>query len=774
MLCLAAWRADGIPSLPWVPRSDWVNVQDHGVAGDGKTDDTAALQELFNGFGNGSILYFPQGTYRITATLSLIGPATGTVLIGHGRDTRLLWDGPADTPQHVFSESETGTVMLRIDGFAHGVRYEGFVLDGNRQADVGTWHRCTTRFETEILYRNIEFANFRKAGFLSQPEGGAHGDRFATAETVFQNVMFKDCGTGASFTSFNDYNYIFTGCGFSGCGTGIACIRGNFYVRNTHFDSSSIVDIRSHPEHASSIRRTTSLGSRAFVHHTSSVAPLTIEDCHIGGWPAGEPHGPEGCPVVQEGVSMLIFDTHFHDAPDNRPPVFARRQVVHSGCSTENGVPLFGALRGTSQQDHQREQQQMSLLIRELPGGKHPRSVLRPQTTFLKDKWPVAPVILDAKRDFGAAGDGRTDDTDAIRRAIDAAREHGANAMAYLPKGNYVVSETLRMEGADYTVGGAGYHTRLLWRGEAGGTILAVHNPNRLKLEHIMIGHHDGGKGENSIDILHTDTERSSMTYEGVFTFGLYQKKPFERGFSIRGLSRGSLVVLDRVQGNLRLTDCARAVIFSPVSYEGSLVIEGRARERDGFIGFQSRLATIVDGGLYLRDNQSVVISDFYMEQSDAGWAFSGSPELPPGRATIQFPKIHLNERISQPRPPVVITNYSGEICIGPGQFFGWPGAFTVEQRGEAALTLTLLGSKFYETMADWDLSPAVRFAQCGNINFGPYDRVGRRQPPPQLRGPGSGTADSSDAETRMVIRRGLDDLRRLGRLDLLLNHSRD
>lgn len=761
-----------IPVLDWVPRSDWINVQERGAVGDGVADDTATLQALCRDLESGQTLYFPPGTYRITGTLELTGPATGIALIGHGRMSRLWWDGADDAPRFPFGEDEEGVPMLKIDGLAHGARYEGLVFDGNHRADIGVWHVCNRRFETEVMYRHVAFLHLRKAGFLAQPEDGPHGDKFATAEVVFRNVLFKECAIGASFISFNDYNYTFDRCEFVRCGTGIKCIRGNFYVRNTHFRGSTVLDIRSHPEHASSIRRTTSYGSKAFVHHTSSVAPLTIEDSHIGGWPAGDPYGPVGVPVVNEGVSMLIFDSSFRDAPDERPPVFTRRNLIHSGCHTENDGPLIGASRGLSQPDRAQEQHLLSTLVRTLPEGRASRSTLTPQTRFMATEWTLPQVIFDAQHDFGAVGDGQTDDTLAIQRTIDAAREHGQNALAYLPKGNYILTETIRMEGADYVVSGAGFHTRLLWRGADDGTIWAVHHPRRLKLKHLMVGHHDAGLGSNAIDILHTDDGRSHMTYEEVFVFGLYQKKPFERGMVFRDLARHSLVVLDRVQGNLRFTNCARAIVFAPVSYEGSLVIEGTAPERDGFMGFQTRLSTVVDGGLHLRDNHSVVISDFYMEQSDAGWLFSGSPDLPPGRATLQFAKLHLNERLPEPPPPVQIDNYHGEIHIGPGQLFGWPAAFTFKQTGTAPLTLTLLGSKFYEAMADWDLSPQTRFAQWGNIHYGRFDRVSRMDPPPVRRRPDSDTEDTADEDARAAMRRALDDLRRLGQLDLMLQRA--
>ena len=50
---------------------------------------------------------------------------------------------------------------------------------------------------------------------------------------------------------------------------------------------------------------------------------------------------------------------------------------------------------------------------------------------------PDVPVVADLKRDFGAAGDGVTDDTEAFRQALvlNSSVAHGA---LYLPPGTYM------------------------------------------------------------------------------------------------------------------------------------------------------------------------------------------------------------------------------------------------------------------------------------------------------------------------------------------------
>ena len=61
---------------PFPPSSEWENVHALGVKGDGRTDDTTALQEAINSH---RVLYLPGGHYVVRDTLTL---KTDTVLIG--------------------------------------------------------------------------------------------------------------------------------------------------------------------------------------------------------------------------------------------------------------------------------------------------------------------------------------------------------------------------------------------------------------------------------------------------------------------------------------------------------------------------------------------------------------------------------------------------------------------------------------------------------------------------------------------------------------------
>ncbi len=66
-------------------------------------------------------------------------------------------------------------------------------------------------------------------------------------------------------------------------------------------------------------------------------------------------------------------------------------------------------------------------------------------------RWPDDAGVLDVKRDFGAKGDGRTDDTAALKKAIQTALKGDFRnpRMIYLPVGTYLISDALKARDND-------------------------------------------------------------------------------------------------------------------------------------------------------------------------------------------------------------------------------------------------------------------------------------------------------------------------------------
>ncbi|MBM3502024.1 MAG: hypothetical protein FJX74_25505, partial [Armatimonadetes bacterium] len=351
--------------------------------------------------------------------------------------------------------------------------------------------------------------------------------------------------------------------------------------------------------------------------------------------------------------------------------------------------------------------------------------------------------VFDAKADFGATGDGRTDDTDAIQAAIDAARDHGEGALAYLPSGYYVLTRSLQVGGGQYSFGGGGFLTRLLWRGPDGGTAIEVSDPQDITLADFTVGHHDSGPVNLACDIRQSSTGGPSrITYDGVFAYGMYQKQPDTQGILFDGLSPESVVHAIHVQGNLRFRNSARATILIANSYEGTVSIEGDRAERDGFLGFIMRLATLSAPTLHIRDNHSVVMSDFYNEQSDRHLVLEGKPGDPEGFVTIQGAKVHTFTQ----EPLLEVHGYAGRVLLGPNQLYIEPKEPRFIGTGDRPLELILAGHFLYEVTPQFELPPNAHLTLLENQGL---PNAGLERP-----------------QAMEAVSAALDDLRRLGEVD--------
>jgi hypothetical protein len=89
------------------------------------------------------------------------------------------------------------------------------------------------------------------------------------------------------------------------------------------------------------------------------------------------------------------------------------------------------------------------------------------------------PSWADAKRDYGAVGDGQNDDTAALQKALDALRrEDRTQFVLYVPAGTYRITHTLVLlrerhnEAKDISIIGEDpAQTVLLWDGPSGGVM---------------------------------------------------------------------------------------------------------------------------------------------------------------------------------------------------------------------------------------------------------------------------------------------------------------
>jgi len=635
-----------LPRLNWEERSDWLNVKTKfGAVGDGKADDTAAIQaaldSLKDGFGQPNTVYLPPGVYRITKTLSWRN-LYGKRLIGHGRDTRIVWDS---------SDPKATQVMFHSDGATAGVLFEGIIWDGAGKASTGILHASSTRYESAVVHRNELFINLGTG--IYSGEGADFPCKRATAEVLFDNCLFVNVGNGILFLGYNQLDNTVTNCGFYYCTSAIRNITGNVYVRDCHFEASREIDIYSHVGNNSALR-CTSVGSQRFLQNDDG---FVLQDCHVEGWKS-----PKGA-VVQTGSPFTIFDCTFTNPPSDAPPVMlssAEIPVILSNCKSEGTKGLLGL--------SQRSKTPIKPLL--IPAGQRGPAVTSARQTFFRSDVQVGGKVFDAKRDFGAKGDGKTDDTDAIMATIAAAREHGKGALAYLPNGQYLVKKTIEVTGEDYFVGGAGCcwdaGTAVRWAGPApaeGGEVAIFHvkNARNIKLAGLKVGSAYCDE-PGVISILHEGSDGPSLvTYDDVGGFTQF-----------RGLGRQDRVFIGVLFGIADFDNCQRATIlfeqFHPSrhpqskKFDTTLRVRGKDQSvpKDGFLGLLSFYNSQNPYDITVQDSQNLVISDYYTEQTWRVLLMEGNAGDTPGRVTMLCHKFH-GEHVDD---LVNVRNYNGGLYL--------------------------------------------------------------------------------------------------------------
>ncbi len=230
---------DGAPFQSVLPGEKHINVADYGAVGDGSTDDTAAIQDALNELscdfdtgvgGSPGTIYFPHGTYRITAPLVFLGSRSYgqkfySNTAANPGGAYFYWDGPSGADQSCFIFYGLCSSLI-----------EGFSFSTNQDDVRGLWIRSAQHLGYGGSSHNI----IRRCNF-----GGCSG-------TVPLYIAIGDAAPHANAGVQVDHQYIYD-CSSSGpvvnpnIGTFVKQLSGgntkNVYVYGgTHVFLSCILD----------------------------------------------------------------------------------------------------------------------------------------------------------------------------------------------------------------------------------------------------------------------------------------------------------------------------------------------------------------------------------------------------------------------------------------------------------------------------------------------------------------------------------------------------
>lgn len=236
----------------------WECPEYYGAAGDGVTDDTAAIQAAIDSVATsgGHIMLAPK-TYRITGPLELEGEIT---ISGAGRGSKY-----AGTPlqmSRIWLDHDDPTCAIWIKPGTRGVILKDFYLKGNKDTagattGKGIWIDGSTDTVVAYTLQSMTICDFKECGValydntymglfidchILYNEGyGVHASEPVSAwgpiQHRFYGCIIGNNGTADVYNDSNSFMAWFDGCTFCGnTTTGIYNSQGRVWVNKCYFE----------------------------------------------------------------------------------------------------------------------------------------------------------------------------------------------------------------------------------------------------------------------------------------------------------------------------------------------------------------------------------------------------------------------------------------------------------------------------------------------------------------------------------------------------------
>jgi hypothetical protein len=433
------------------PFPSWRDLRrDYGAKGDGKADDTAALQKALDDLvkhEKACVLYIPAGKYRLTQTVQTTRKAhtdcQGVAVIGADPSTTtLVWDGPED-----------GT-MVHWDAWYS--RIGRLTLDGAGRA--GTALLYGPAFSTYNETSDLVFRDAKSGLVFGEPKSNGQ------AENAVLRCRFLRCATGIQTVNWNSMDIWVWDSRFEDCGRGVHNVMGNWHVWQCLFLRSRKSDLSAQNLMAFSVVNNTSVGSRCFFDFSTGHtwgSPVSLTGNRVldptGDWAV----------LLDNAGPYLVVDNAFRLAGKARGVrlTWGDQTLVGNRYSKEDAVQERGRFRRIGD-----------------------KVVAMKDIADTLPTLPPTPPRHERKIIEVAAGSGGA----AIQQAIDeAAKLAGRRPVVHLPVGAYKIDGTLVIPaGCDVQLVGDGAGetaTRLNWAGSGDGVVLRLEGPSRATLRDFYI-----------------------------------------------------------------------------------------------------------------------------------------------------------------------------------------------------------------------------------------------------------------------------------------------
>ncbi|GGY20236.1 gluconolaconase [Massilia dura] len=393
--------------------------------GDGATDDTAALQAAIDKAANdeqGGIVFLPSGRYRLTRTLT-IPLAVRVYGVGATRPVFVL------APKTPGFQKGVANMVIFTGGDQYRVGKVPMPVPSAvpfspqdkpvRDANSSTFYSALSNVDFEIGAGNP----------------AAAAVRMHTAQ--HSNLSHIDFHTGSGLAGIYHVGNVGYNLRFYGGRYGILAEKTSpawqFTLMDSTFEGQRDAAIREHE------------AGLTMVNVEIRDTPVGVEiDRGYGDWLWGKDVRFENvskAALVVSNENNVYTQVGFEQAIARNVPVFARFR--------DSGKVLRGNGR-----DYRVDEFNHGLTLKQL--GEPGRFATNYKTATLPAGTPAPQRALRPLppsqewanvRTFGAVGDGTTDDTAALQKAIDSRR------VVYLPLGFYVVNDTIRLKADTVLVG---------------------------------------------------------------------------------------------------------------------------------------------------------------------------------------------------------------------------------------------------------------------------------------------------------------------------------
>lgn len=474
------------------PFKSWSDVKSRfGAKGDGKTDDTKAIQRAIDGLHNPvknfrpsanayMVVYLPAGTYCISSTLVLRGKIGVTIVGEDPANTVIKWIGAdADT-------------MFWANGSAY-YKISRLTWDANKRKDIEAigihWkERWNDANSQSFASLNIEisdniFTGNCKYGISGGTSPG-QGMNANDSEIAIRRCLFNSCtGAGINITGYNALDYWVWDCRFVSCNIGINNAYGNFHAYRSYFKKSAVSDVFHNNGYYTSMRGCYSEDSRAF----------SLDD----GYSTNPFKRIFENNVVVRPTSIPIQYYHWGKiyAVDNK---FDKSVDPGVGMFIKTGSWGSGMFQVLSMNNTYRSKQPVSFTATPNKlysfNDKSSLQAFTSSSAFLQKMDIIPPKIKRATFEVPPRATERV-----IQEIInDAAKLKGQRPIIHFPVGKYVISKPLVIpEGSDLQIIGDGFLYASIITASAAfpakQSLLKVFGPSTIVISEIQFGEFDKG-----------------------------------------------------------------------------------------------------------------------------------------------------------------------------------------------------------------------------------------------------------------------------------------